>query len=72
MSLKSGKSLPHTPVRGYDTGSKGTHRAPSRLRSPYAIGGLGVAVTAAVLATLVPARASTTDPDHDRGTDPAP
>ncbi|MFE2183794.1 lysozyme [Streptomyces sp. NPDC059455] len=57
MSLKSGK---------------GAHRAPSRLRSPYAIGGLGVAVTAAVLATLVPATASTTDPDHDAGTAPAP
>lgn len=57
MSLKSGKS---------------PHRRPSRLRSPYAIGGLGVAITAAVLATLVPATASTTDPDHDAGHGPAP
>ncbi|MGW4072939.1 lysozyme [Streptomyces asiaticus] len=57
MSLKSGK---------------GAHRRPSRLRSPYAIGGLGAAITAAVLATLVPATASTTDPDHDTGNGPAP
>ncbi|MGP3939961.1 lysozyme [Streptomyces sp. 6N106] len=57
MSLKSGK---------------GAHRAPSRLRSPHAIGALGVAVTAAVLATLAPAMAGAADPDHDAGTDPAP
>ncbi|WP_432253963.1 lysozyme [Streptomyces sp. HNM1019] len=63
MSLKSGKSLRHVPGR-----------APSRLRSPHAIGGLGVAVSAAVLATLAPATAtaSATDPDHDAGTGPAP
>ncbi|MBL1095579.1 lysozyme [Streptomyces coffeae] len=47
MSLKSGK---------------GAHRAPSPLRSPYALVGLGAAVTAAVLATLGPALASTPPP----------
>ncbi|WP_432035952.1 lysozyme [Streptomyces cucumeris] len=40
------------------TSDKGTRRAPSRLRSPYALGGLGAAVTAVVLATLAPAMAS--------------
>ncbi|MET8010320.1 lysozyme [Streptomyces sp. NPDC005271] len=56
MSLKAGK---------------GRHRAPSPLRSPYAIGGLGVTVGAAVLATLVPAMASTTDPAADTRARPA-
>ncbi|QKV96784.1 lysozyme [Streptomyces sp. NA02950] len=52
MSLKSGK---------------GAHRAPSPLRSPYALGGLGIAVTAAVLATLMPAMASTESPGGGPG-----
>ncbi|MEU8825489.1 lysozyme [Streptomyces sp. NPDC048636] len=47
MSLRSGK---------------GAHRAASRLRSPYALGGLGAAVTTAVLATLAPAMASAEPP----------
>ncbi|CAM5565403.1 Lysozyme OS=Streptomyces antimycoticus OX=68175 GN=SANT12839_087540 PE=3 SV=1 [Streptomyces antimycoticus] len=57
MSLKSGK---------------GAHRDPSRLRSPHAIGALGVAVTAAVLATLVPATAGTADPRPRRRYRPGP
>ncbi len=56
MSLKAGK---------------GAHRAPSRWRSPYAIGGLGAAVGATVLATLVPAMATTTDADTDSAPSPA-